>query len=264
MSCGRGALVHFGWAIAGCIVICGGCTAAAPDDVTRSQANADLECADATLADVRSDTNCNPCITAVRATCGDRVALYDCEEPAAWPNGPPCMRVALEDASSHVVADLGCPSDQVTVSILSDTLDLGRAGSDTSDSETWTVHAVGCGVDALYACANGCSLSAKTSGLSIDGAPASLMVCRAGSPEAFFGVDVTDATSRTLRLSVGVDNRTSAFLVFADGTTISMPASCATSELAPDGHGGVTGTATVDCSASGHSVVGSIEIVDCT
>ncbi len=258
------ALLLVGVASLGLGVTCGGCAAASPDDVLRSQADADLECSDATLAEVRNDTNCDPCITAVRATCADRVALYDCEEPAAWPNGPPCTRVALEDASFHVASDLGCPADQVTQTVVSDSLNLGPAGSDTSDAETWTVHASGCGVDALYACADGCSLSAKTSGLSIDGAPVSLTACHAGSPEAFFGVDVTDASSRTLRLSVGVDNRTSAFLVLADGTTISMPASCATAELMPDGSGGVTGTAMVDCSATGHSAVGSIQIVDCT
>ena len=104
--------------------------------------------------------------------------------------------------------------------------------------------------------------------LEVDGTPFVPRVCRSGQAFGFYGIELTDETSRRLRLFTNPDGTASAVLFKGDGPTAERLGQCGTLRLEAQSSKinsitNVKGTARLSCEINNHKVVGNLEFENC-
>ena len=113
----------------------------------------------------------------------------------------------------------------------------------------------------------GCEAKLSSS-VTVDGKPFSAQSCRSGQASGFTGVDLVQSDGTKLRLVSQPNGKASAHL-FAAGSATSIeigacgPLSVERQNSQINDIYNVKGTATLSCTANGHSVAGSVTFENC-
>jgi hypothetical protein len=114
----------------------------------------------------------------------------------------------------------------------------------------------------------GCDKTELSGGLSVDGQEFTMAGCRNGSVRGFMGVELHTESGQRLRIAHTVGDQAIVVLMPREGAPGIDLGSCGWFRFAEDTSTvnhirNVSGEAKLECTASGHSVVGSVAFKNC-